>query len=142
MSYCISFYFKRKGFSSRYSGSSASAQNSYTEQGITYDRNGNIKTLQRYASSLQDDYTYNYTGNKITSITGTNNGTAIASATYSYDNNGNATTDGLKNLQITYNILNLPQKVSQGGTTKATNTWFADGSKYSVQDNSATDTTT
>ena len=122
--------------SSRYSGSSASAQNSFTERGITYDRNGNIKTLQRYTSSLQDNYTYNYTGNKITSITGTNNGTAIASATYSYDNNGNATTDGLKNLQITYNILNLPQKVSQNGATKATYTWFADGSKYSVQDNS------
>ncbi|MBR5183536.1 MAG: RHS repeat-associated core domain-containing protein, partial [Bacteroidales bacterium] len=121
--------------SSRYSGSSASAQNSFTERGITYDRNGNIKTLQRYNSSLQDNYTYNYTGNKITSITGTDNGTAIASATYSYDNNGNATTDGLKNLQITYNILNLPQKVSQNGATKATYTWFADGSKYSALDN-------
>ena len=29
-------------------------------------------------------------------------------------------TDGLKNLQITYNILNLPQSVTQSGTTKAT----------------------
>ena len=43
-------------------------------------------------------------------------------------------TDGLKNLQITYNILNLPQSVTQSGTTKATYGWFADGSKYSVQD--------
>ena len=57
----------------------------------------------------------------------------LASASY---NNGNATTDGLKNLQITYNILNLPQKVSQNGATKATYTWFADRSKYSAQDNS------
>ena len=39
-------------------------------------------------------------------------------------------------LQITYNILNLPQKVPQGGTTKATYGWFSDGSKSSVQDNS------
>ena len=62
-------------------------------------------------------------------------GTAIASASYSYDSNGNTTTDGLKNLQITYNILNLPQKVSQSGTTKATYTWFADESKYSTLDN-------
>ena len=45
-----------------------------------------------------------------------------------------AVTDGLKNLQITYNILNLPQTVTQSGTTKATYGWFADGSKYSVQD--------
>ena len=46
----------------------------------------------------------------------------------------NTTTDGLKNLQITYNILNLPQSVIQSGTTKATYGWFADGTKYSVLD--------
>ena len=43
-------------------------------------------------------------------------------------------TDGLKNLQITYNILNLPQTVTQGEAIKATYGRFADGSKYSVQD--------
>ena len=53
---------------------------------------------------------------------------------YSYDNNGNTVQDGLKGLQITYNILNLPQIVTQSGTTKATYGWFADGRKYSVQD--------
>ena len=120
--------------SNRYSGTSTSAQNAYTERGITYDKNGNILTLQRYAAALQDNYTYTYNGNKLASISGTNNGTAISAATYSYDNNGNTTTDGLKNLQITYNILNLPQSVTQSGTTKATYGWFADGSKYSVQD--------
>ena len=92
--------------------------------------------MQRYGANLQDNYTYNYTGNRITSITGHNNAAAITSATYSYDHNGNTTSDGLKNLQITYNILNLPQKVTQGGATKATYRWFADGSKSSVQDNS------
>ena len=46
----------------------------------------------------------------------------------------NTTTDGLNGLQISYNILNLPQTVIQSGTTKATYGWFADGSKYSVQD--------
>ena len=50
----------------------------------------------------------------------------------SYDNNGNTVQDGLKNLQITYNILNLPQTVTQGEAVKATYGWFADGSKYSV----------
>ena len=41
------------------------------------------------------------------------------------------TKDGLKNLQITYNILNLPEYVSKSGTT-VNYSWFADGSKYSV----------
>ena len=37
-------------------------------------------------------------------------------------------------MQISYNILNLPQTVTQGEAVKATYGWFADGSKYSVQD--------
>ena len=37
-------------------------------------------------------------------------------------------------MQISYNILNLPQSVTQSGTTKATYGWFADGTKYSVLD--------
>ena len=50
-----------------------------------------------------------------------------------YDNNGNTITDGLKNLQISYNILNLQEAVTQGGTILATYGWFADGSKWSVE---------
>ena len=46
----------------------------------------------------------------------------------------NTVQDGLKGLQISYNILNLPQTVTQGEAVKATCGWFADGSKYSVQD--------
>ena len=39
----------------------------------------------------------------------------------------NTTTDGLKGLQISYNILNLPQTVTQGEAVKATYGWFAEG---------------
>lgn len=120
--------------STRYNGTATAGESAYTERGITYDRNGNILTLQRYAAALQDNYTYTYNGNRIASISGTNDGTAISGASYSYDNNGNATADGLKSLQITYNIVNLPQDVTQSGITKATYGWFADGTKYSVLD--------
>ena len=41
------------------------------------------------------------------------------------------TCDGLKNLQITYNILNSPEYISKSGTT-INYSWFADGSKYMV----------
>ena len=37
-------------------------------------------------------------------------------------------------MQISYNILNLPQSVTQSGTTKATYGWFSDGTKYNVLD--------
>ncbi|MBE6226689.1 MAG: hypothetical protein E7121_06330 [Bacteroidales bacterium] len=40
--------------------------------------------------------------------------------------------DGLKNLQISYNFLNLPSVVTQDDTPVAEYSWFADGSKYRV----------
>ena len=45
---------------------------------------------------------------------------------------GNTVQDGLKNLQISYNFLNLPSVVTQDDTPVAEYSWFADGSKYRV----------
>ena len=78
----------------------------YTEKVTEYDRNGNIKKLQRYgqtgASSygLVDNLTYTYNGNQLTKVEdavtatsytgGTNfvNGSTAATE-YTYDKNGN-----------------------------------------------------
>ena len=84
----------RLNASSRYDDTSTSPQTSYTERGISYDKNGNIKTLQRYTGTLSDNFTYNYTGNKLNSLSGS------ISASYTYDSNGNMASDGRKNLQI------------------------------------------
>jgi len=120
--------------SNRYVGGTST--NAFTEQNITYDKNGNITQLQRYGStgSLQDNFTYNYNGathngNRLSSISGS------VSATYAYDNNGNMTTDGRKNLVITYNVLNLQQSLNQNGMTVASYTWLSDGTKCAVVDN-------
>ena len=43
---------------------------SYLERGLTYDRNGNIKTLQRTAAgTMVDNLVYGYTGNRLTGLT-------------------------------------------------------------------------
>ncbi|MBQ2922332.1 MAG: RHS repeat-associated core domain-containing protein [Tyzzerella sp.] len=121
-----------------YSAAATTPTAAYTERGITYDLNGNITTLKRYAASEatpEDDYQYIYTGNKLMQITGTENNADISNALYVYDQNGNMTSDGLKNLQISYNFLNLPSVVNQSSAEIATYSWFADGSKYSVLDN-------
>ena len=73
-----------------------------------------------------------YTGNKLMQITGTENNADISNALYVYDQNGNMIFDGLKNLQISYNFLNLPSVVTQDDTPVAEYSWFADGSKYRV----------
>ncbi|MBE6226680.1 MAG: RHS repeat-associated core domain-containing protein [Bacteroidales bacterium] len=118
-----------------YSAAATTPTAACTERGITYDLNGNITTLKRYAASEatpEDDYQYIYTGNKLTQIAGTDNNATISNATYTYDSNGNMRSDGLKNLQISYNFLNLPSVVNQDDTPVAEYSWFADGCKYRV----------
>ena len=118
-----------------YSATATTPTAAYTERGITYDLNGNITTLKRYVASEatpEDDYQYIYTGNKLTQIAGTDNNATISDATYTYDSNGNLTHDGLKNLQISYNFLNLPSVVNQASAEIAKYSWFADGSKFSI----------
>ena len=83
-------------------------------------------------ASPADSYTYSYEGNALASISGTDNNASISGVQYSYDANGNMVRDGLKNLDLSYNLLNLPSVVNQSSTEIATYSWFADGSKYRV----------
>lgn len=40
----------------------------YTEKVTGYDKNGNIKALQRYGGGLIDNLTYTYNGNQVTRV--------------------------------------------------------------------------
>jgi hypothetical protein len=95
----------------RFVGTSTTPTNSFTERSLTYDKNGNILTLERYgatATTAVDDLAdATYNGNQLASIE--NNGTEYA---YGYDFNGNMTLDGLNSLQLEYNFLNLTGAVS------------------------------
>jgi len=107
------------------------ASNLYSEQGITYDKMGNITALKRYTGSATatDDLTYNYLSganitNQLQSITdGTTSdvGQKHGTFTYAFDANGNMITDNSKGITgttgITYNLLNLPQAISAKSTT-------------------------
>ncbi len=100
------------------------------EKSITYDRLGNIKTLQRDASPLRT-YDYGTAGSRLQNITGGLN-------TYQYDGNGNMTRDGRLDRTIGYNHLNLPVSVS--GTPAITFTYDAMGRKLrSVTGTAVTD---
>jgi len=85
------------------------------ETGITYDLNGNIKTLQRYLLGTKiDDLTYTLSGNQLTNVSdlGTTAGFNGTNATaYSFDNTGNLITDPKKGVTITYNVLNKTDKI-------------------------------
>src|SRR5690606_8158026 len=115
----------------RLTASSGTGGYTHTESGITYDRNGNIRTLGR-AGFAVDNLDYQYNGNRLTSIsnTGANgNGIKNGASSYSYDANGNMLTDGNRSATLTYNYLNLPQTVTVGSKTYSY-AYDAAGTKY------------
>lgn len=108
------------------------SSNKYNESGITYDLNGNIKTLNRtnrYGTPV-DQLAYDYnsnTGNKLTKVTdaGITSGAGfrsggMATGQYTYDPNGNLLTDANKKFSYTYNDLNLILTATNTGTNPGT----------------------
>ena len=119
----------------------------FSENVTAYDKNGNIKTLQRYgqtaASSygLIDNLTFTLAGNLLNRV----DDAAAASAygggfefkdgvkqanEYTYDSNGNLTKDLNKGISnISYNCLNLPSAVTFSDGSTIVYTYAGDGAK-------------
>lgn len=111
----------------RYAGTGTTAQNARSERGMSYDRNGNLKTLQRYGESggtPELSLSYSYEGNR--------------RAGMAYDANGNLlTTPEAAGTAVEYNLLNLPSAVREGGAVRSRHVYLADGTKVSSTDGSA-----
>ena len=132
----------------------------FSENVTAYDKNGNIKTLQRYgqtaASSygLIDNLTFTLGGNQLNRV----DDAAAASAygggfefkdgvkqanEYTYDSNGNLTKDLNKGIStITYNVLNLPNMVTFSDGSTIAYTYGADGTKLKTVHKTGSTTTT
>ncbi|WP_158826717.1 DUF6443 domain-containing protein [Mucilaginibacter lacusdianchii] len=84
----------------------------YHEQGIDYDKVGNIQHLTRNnpSTSTTSSLTYNYDGNRLTGVSGLT-GTSL----YQYDGNGNISYDARIGTNNTYNLLNLPNTITGNG---------------------------
>lgn len=104
-------------------------------ESLDYDKNGNIKSLQRYGDSDApsivfkiDELTYSYVDEnsnrlaKVTDGAGGNDHKGFIDGNktgddYTYDDNGNMIADKNKNItKIEYNHLNLPKKITFGTT--------------------------
>ena len=132
----------------------------FSENVTAYDKNGNIKTLQRYgqtaASSygLIDNLTFTLGGNQLSRV----DDAAAASAynggfefkdgvkqanEYTYDSNGNLTKDLNKGIStITYNVLNLPNMVTFSDGSTIAYTYGAAGTKLKTVHKTGSTTTT
>ena len=123
----------------RLTGGTGTGGYTHTESGITYDRNGNIKTFNR-AGSASDNLTYAYSGNRLTSISdvsGNSSGVKSGTSNYTHDGNGNMLTDGNRNATLTYNYLNLPKTVTIGSNVM-TYDYDASGIKHKYATHVAT----
>ena len=134
--------------------------NRFSENVTGYDKNGNIKGLQRYgqlsstAYGMIDNLTLTLNGNQLNRVddavaASTYNGGfefkngANAADKYSYDANGNLTKDLNKGISgITYNFLNLPNAVTFSDGSTITYTYGADGTKLRTVHKIGSTTTT
>ena len=134
--------------------------NRFSENVTGYDKNGNIKGLQRYgqlsstAYGMIDNLTLTLNGNQLNRVddavaASTYNGGfefkngANAADEYSYDANGNLTKDLNKNITgISYNCLNLPNTVTFSDGSTITYIYGADGTKLRTVHKIGSTTTT
>ncbi|MEO1053834.1 MAG: RHS repeat-associated core domain-containing protein [Bacteroidota bacterium] len=119
------------------------ARGGFNVESISYDLNGNIKTMNRQALAEDlkkiDEMQYSYLGNQLTKVNdnATEGGFKDGDNTnddYDYDDNGNITFDRNKGIDmVEYNILNLPKRVVKDDGQYLTYTYDAIGSKLSQQ---------
>jgi RHS repeat-associated protein len=115
----------------------------FSENGLSYDQNGNIQTLYRYSSTpggssrtAIDSLAYTYNTNdanqllKVTDATGNNLGFGNftgSTGSYAYDTEGNLTSDPYKGINITYDVLNKTDTVKLATNKYMTYTYDAGG---------------
>ncbi len=135
-------------------GANNNLDNNFDLKAITYDANGNIKTLQRRGKTgtssfgLMDNLTYTYDnnnkGNRLMEVTDAGNDNYgfkdgnTSGDDYSYDANGNMIVDKNKGIaNIVYNHLDLPVQVTMSGNKTISYLYDAAGVKHAkiVNDN-------
>lgn len=123
-----------------YSEASVSVpQNDFFNESQTYDSNGNILSLKRYAPQgtttpvLIDNLSYTYSGNqlhKVQDATENQSGYPIGGNLLSYDVNGNMTSHTDKGISsIQYNFLNLATVMATAPDQNVQYFYSADGTK-------------
>ena len=109
----------------RYIDTSTSSVNTLTEQSITYDRSGNLLTLNRFDASSgttpSESLSLSYSGPKRTG--------------WGYDSHGNVTSDPVGGSTMAWNVLDMPRTISSG-TAGIQRSYLADGTLVQVSDGS------
>lgn len=133
--------------SSRYVQANNPFRNNVYNETLRYDANGNILELQRQGTDSNDivqqidNLAYTYNGNQLTKIVDSGNSalgfkdlSVGANPDYSYDANGNLTSDVNKDIiSISYNFLNLVYQVKFADNRTVKYSYTSDGNKVSQE---------
>ena len=130
-------------YGSRTSTGNVTDVSNYDVPTISYDKNGNINSLNRKTSTggTKENLTYNYlisdptiAGNQLYSLNGICNGVSANVAGFEYDANGNLVLDVLRGIIVEYyDELDLPKKYSDNfmGRNYVNYEYDAKGNKWS-----------
>ena len=99
----------------RITGIGNSTAGNYSEE-TEYDLNGNITSFNAVKEDENIQQVYTLNGNRIVGA--------------EYDSRGNITRIPGKNLQIEYNLINLPRSVTAADGTKINYSYLSDGTKF------------
>ena len=130
---------------SSYTAISNAPSGSFDLDDISYDHNGNILSLKRDRGSstgYMDDLSYSYNGNQLEQVLDIgasgdgqygfvqNGGSLSTDIHYTYDDNGNLTSDANKQIDlIEYNHLNLPVRYVFSDASEILYSYDASGNK-------------
>ena len=106
-------------------GVKQSTDGSYSAE-FTYDLAGNILSHNVYRDGVNRQLGYTYNGNHISTLTC--DGTTVGTA--QYDSRGNITKIPGENLQIAYNLCNLPQSIKSADGNTVNYGYLSDGTKF------------
>lgn len=119
------------------SGSTWTNVSNYDLSSVGYDANGNITSLNCKNSTGSDRenlaYSYSGGGNQLSSVSGTYNSVTGKSGSFTYDNNGNAISDGLRGVTAVnyFSEINLPKQYYKDASNKVDYTYDVQGNKWS-----------
>lgn len=119
------------------SGSTWTNVTNYDLSSVSYDANGNITSLicKNSGEANRENLTYSYSGggNQLSSVSGTYNSVAWKSGSFTYNNNGDVISDGLRGITTVayFNEINLPRQYSKNASNKVDYTYDAQANKWS-----------
>ena len=139
-----------------YASATFTATDDYKVWGLTYDENGNLKTLNRNAYAAgsggqnMDQLTYRYEANNpnrlshIEDAVAGSNYNDLSGQTgpvYTYNAIGQLTTDASRNLTMTYNAYGQVATVTENSSLRVTFTYHEGGQRLSKVDHALNQTT-